>query len=457
LEKDKLQRQLTNEVMSSEKIEDVRETPEVPLVDYEDSLTEHDSDNIQNKAYLREMQELQQALASEVDIHTSKKRNNSVKRESNPESTSQITSYFNSENKLNEQIKLKKTEEKGKLPLWAGAIIAAAIIGLTVCIVLFANRISRTALLKLGFIKEEQAAMVDNVITPMLEIPVLEPTSIPEVTDKPTVEPEENVEEDEVHYVLLIGIDSVESKGSADAIMVAGVNVTDQTYQLIQFMRDLYVDIPGYGKTRLAEAFRYGGGRLLAETISTNFELPIEGYISADFDGFVKIVDMIGGVQVNLTKDEAEYLNHTNYIEDKSLRTMKAGKQKMNGKQTMGYLRISQVPDASRSSNDFGRSSRAKQVMTYMADRMKRMSFGDLIMTMNEVLVHIRTSLTQDRFRDLITIITDLGIDKPQTLRIPIYKQYTKKKLHNQTVIVPNLDVTKKEIRLLVFGEEKNE
>ena len=58
------------------------------------------------------------------------------------------------------------------------------------------------------------------------------------------------------------------------------------------------------------------------------------------FSAFTKIVDKVGGVEVELTESEANYLNSTNYIRSKKSRNVKVGKQTLNGAQALGYCRI---------------------------------------------------------------------------------------------------------------------
>ena len=459
---DKLEKQLTKEVQKIEKEDSEGDITQLKQDAWEDDETELELEHIQNKALQREMQELQQALASEVGIHTSRYPSG----EKNQENTQNLRhSEYKSKNDLNSESeklpkKLRKTKEnelQGRLPVWVGIVVGLVMVLLTVGIVTFANSIGKTALTGIGLMEKEEK--VTTVVTKELTLVptgiTVTPTQELKITVTPTPEPEEP--KDEVYYVLLLGIDCVESQDSADAIMVAGVNKTDHSYQLIQFMRNLYVDIPGYGKEKLAEAYRYGGGMLLAETIRVNFELPIMGYVSSDFHGFTSILNMMGPITVNLTKEEADYLNHTNYIESREYRNVQSGKQKLNGEQTMGYLRISAVPDAYQATNDFGRTNRAARVINQLSDRAKSMSFGDLLMTMNEALGHIRTNLTKDQFRKLLEMVSEMGITRPETLRIPIRKHFTKDQVNQEMVYIPDWDITKEQIRTLVFGENKKE
>ena len=91
----------------------------------------------------------------------------------------------------------------------------------------------------------------------------------------------------------------------------------DKTLKLTSLLRDSYVEIPGYKANKLNSAYSKGGVDLLIETIEKNYKIHIDGYASVNFEAFEKLVDMLGGVTIELGKEEAAYLNKTNYISKK--------------------------------------------------------------------------------------------------------------------------------------------
>ena len=75
-------------------------------------------------------------------------------------------------------------------------------------------------------------------------------------------------------------------------------------------VRDLYVQIPGYLDNRLNVAYRYGGTELMNETFKVNFGLEIDGNVMVDFDEFTEIIEIVGGVELEMSGAEAKYMNN---------------------------------------------------------------------------------------------------------------------------------------------------
>ncbi|HEX9016973.1 MAG TPA: LCP family protein [Chloroflexota bacterium] len=173
---------------------------------------------------------------------------------------------------------------------------------------------------------------------------------------------------------LLLGIDQRDDEKGvptrSDTIMVVSLDQTNKTAAMISFARDLWVPIPGYADNRinvpnfLGDAYKYpGGGPALAEkTIEQDFGLDIDYYARVDFRGFEKIVDTLGGIDVDV---ERAILDEEYPTED--YETMRiyipAGRQHMNGKVALEYAR------SRHSENDFGRARRQQKVLLAIRDR----------------------------------------------------------------------------------------
>ena len=95
----------------------------------------------------------------------------------------------------------------------------------------------------------------------------------------------------------------------SDTMVIACINKKTKRVKLISLLRDIYVDIPGFGKDKLNAAIVYGGPMLALQTINKNFNLDIKKYIVINMESFVKTVDRLGGIDVELTKQEAIYIN----------------------------------------------------------------------------------------------------------------------------------------------------
>ena len=137
--------------------------------------------------------------------------------------------------------------------------------------------------------------------------------------------------DDQIVNILVIGNDYREERGYGasgltDTMIIATMDMKHGTLKTASLMRDLVVEIPGHGKNKLNSANSFGGIELLYKTIATNFNIELDGYVEVGFAAFTKIIDKVGGIELELTESEASYLNSTNYIRNKKSRNVKVGK-----------------------------------------------------------------------------------------------------------------------------------
>jgi len=126
------------------------------------------------------------------------------------------------------------------------------------------------------------------------------------------------------------GPDAGVSPGLGDALHVVGVNPVTKQATILNFPRDLEVEIPGVGSDKINAAFAYGGLPLQVETLSNLIGVPISYAVTTNFDGFINLVNEAGGVDVNIPKD----LNDTN-----SGAVFPAGPAHLNGDQALAFAR----------------------------------------------------------------------------------------------------------------------
>ncbi len=180
-----------------------------------------------------------------------------------------------------------------------------------------------------------------------------------------------------VTSVLLIGTDgrSLDERGRSDTMMLVSVNSSTKKICTTSFMRDCYVEIPGYGWDKLNAAYAYGGPELLMDTIEHNFGVSIDDYVSINFLSFASIVDSVGGIDVDLSDAEAEEINtilqaEVNEImgDDRGADLLKSGGKKVHlvGKQALAYARIRHIGNA-----DFERTERQRRVVDLVMDKLK--------------------------------------------------------------------------------------
>ncbi|MBK1813931.1 LCP family protein [Clostridium sp. YIM B02505] len=265
--------------------------------------------------------------------------------------------------------------------------------------------------------------------------------------------------------ILLMGVDAraVDQDARSDSMMIATIDKKHNKIKLSSLMRDMIVDMTGHGpmeglnQDRLTHTYAYGKGELTLKTINENFKMNIKNFVEVDFFGLEKIIDQVGGVEINVTSEEVPYLN--SYVKEvaniekvKPTLVTKPGLQLLNGKQAVGYARIRYV-----GKSDFQRTERQRTVLTKMVEKLSKMNLLELNTAIGEMLPNVTT--TMDR-SDIISLSKDVllkKINKVDQLRIPIDG-------HNSTIYVRNtyfLGWDKKEnieaLHKFIYEEDYNE
>lgn len=246
---------------------------------------------------------------------------------------------------------------------------------------------------------------------------------------------------DDIYNVLLIGADKDEYGTSrSDTMMLVSIDKKNQTVKFTSFMRDMWVSIPDNGKSKLNAAYAYGGATLLMETIERNFKIDINNYVMVDFDMFEKLIDGLGGVTVEITEDEAEFINRTSHAE------VQAGTNTLNGDYALIYCRIRKLD------SDFMRTQRQRKVMSAIMEKIKSQSILKTASAMTDVLPLVTTDMkAMDMTLKVFSSISLLKYENDQ-LRIPADGMYTSKRINGQDALVPDLEDNVKELRTFIYG-----
>lgn len=212
-------------------------------------------------------------------------------------------------------------------------------------------------------------------------------------------EPETELFKDEIINIVLFGLDrrDTNSKNTrSDSMMVATVDFYNKKIKLTALMRDMYVDIDGKGKDKLNHAYAYGGPELAIKTINQNFGLDIRNYVTVDFFMLSEMIDILGGVEIDVKQEEIKLLNShmsevMNIKAEQMTKVEKPGKQLLNGDQAVAYSRIRKVGQG-----DFERSTRQQQVLQEMLRSVQNTSKTELVSLFLEISPYIETSLTKE-------------------------------------------------------------
>lgn len=193
---------------------------------------------------------------------------------------------------------------------------------------------------------------------------------------------------DSIKNVALFGIDG----GRSDAIIIASINQTDHSIKLISIPRDTYVKVDGHGKTKINHAYAYGKETLALKTINENFGLNISEYVTVNFKGIINIINKIGGIELEISKSEMEYINNTSgeeySITKKPVKKLSSyGKVTLTGEQALTHARNRTV------GNDFTREERQRDVLTALMNKVSKMGINKIMGLSDSILSEVKTNL----------------------------------------------------------------
>ncbi len=252
------------------------------------------------------------------------------------------------------------------------------------------------------------------------------------------IRPEGPRSEEYVTTYLIFGIEEIDGAANTDAIMLISINKKDNTIKLTSIMRDTYVNIPGEYPNKINSVYARGakraddptlkkatGAALLVNVIENTFDIDISGYACVNFKSFEKIVDRLGGIDIELGEKEAAYLRKTNYISNPANRTVKAGWNHMNGNQVLGYCRVRKVVTLGGANNDYGRTVRHRRVINAIINKFKSASYLDMLPIIQDCLAEIFTNIKSDQISDTVRDVIENNIFSTASMRLPAEEFFT--------------------------------
>ena len=236
--------------------------------------------------------------------------------------------------------------------------------------------------------------------------------------------------------ILLIGQDSREGESQArsDSMILCTLDREADRLTTTSFLRDLYLPIPGHGSNRINAAYSFGGMPLLEQTLEENFGITIDGAIEVDFQQFSGIIDMLGGVSIELRQDEAEFLNQETGSE------LTEGTHTLTGHQALTYSRIRSLDR----DGDFSRTSRQRKVLQALLEGFRNAKPSELLSLARQLLPMISTDLNQGQLLMLaLEIAPQLSGLQMSSQRIPADGTFFDDTIDGMQVLVADLDAAR--------------
>lgn len=237
--------------------------------------------------------------------------------------------------------------------------------------------------------------------------------------------------------ILLIGQDRREGEARArsDTMILCTLHPDHRKITMTSFLRDLYVPIPGYQDNRINAAYAAGGAALLQQTIEENFGVHIDGCVEVDFSQFSSLIDLLGGVTMELRQDEADFINA-----NLSGTLLSAGEQLLSGDQALLYARIRKL-DAD---GDFSRTNRQRKILSALLQSCKNASLPAMLELAQQAIPMLSTDMKEGKLLLLAAQIFP-GLSKIEIVsqQIPAEGDYRMETIDGMSVLVPDLEAAR--------------
>ena len=201
----------------------------------------------------------------------------------------------------------------------------------------------------------------------------------------------------DVINILLVGCDYGDAKQfypRSDSMIIASINKRAKTISFVSLSRATYVAIEGHKNNLLNRAYAFGGPDLLVDTIEKNYKIRLDYYISVDFDGFVALIDILGGVDVYLSSIEAQAIGVGS----------DAGTYHLEGNSALAFARVRSID------TDRARTGRQRNIMISLTKKaMKISSFSVFNNLLDKILPYVSTDL---KYFDILTFGSSMFVNQ---------------------------------------------
>jgi LCP family protein required for cell wall assembly len=232
--------------------------------------------------------------------------------------------------------------------------------------------------------------------------------------------------------IVLVTVDTVKDKVSA-----------------VSFPRDLYLEIPGWKKERINTAYPHGGFDMLADTFEVNFGVRPNYYILTNMQGFVDIIESLGGVTVNVGSTLSDECPWSLSISDEGQCTLDPGPTEMDGKTALWYVR------SRKTSNDFDRLRRAQEVLLAVFYKSMRLNAAARLPQMyNAYKENVKTNMHPTAMVRLLPTAGEVFGDYERFSRYTISSEETTsfRTEDGMAVLLPNFEKIDEILELAVFA-----
>lgn len=263
--------------------------------------------------------------------------------------------------------------------------------------------------------------------------------------------------ENNIINIAFFGVDKREDgeRGNSDSTMILTIDKNTKKIKMTSIMKDSYVNIDGHDKDKLTSAFALGGPELAIKTLNQNYGLNIRDFVSVNFGELAKIIDELGGVDVDVKSYEVKelnsYINDVNRVTNGSAgHVSKSGLQTLSGIQAVAYSRIRHSGNG-----DLERTERQRTVLTALLNKIKSAGITKYPSMVSSLLPYVETSLSSVSLTKLGTDALSAGVTNIEEERFPISGYYKATTTNGISYLKFDEGTTKDQIQQYIFEDIK--
>jgi len=285
------------------------------------------------------------------------------------------------------------------------------------------------------------------------------------ISDLPSlqIDGQQVVSDQSIINILIVGSDarSANERGRSDSMMIATIDNKNKKLKLTSILRDTYVFLPGndskgkpYGSNRINVAYSLGDASFLMKTIEHNFGIKIDKYAVVNFEVFSQIITRIGGLDIELSKEESRYINVDDTVKNNP--RLKEGMNNLTGDQALSFARARHAGvftytdfegNTHKVNDDFARTARQRYVLESMFSKVKGESIATLLGIAEDCMENTRTNISLMELKDYMSMALPLGINNIQQNQFP--KTYKNEDINGAKVLYLSESVMKENSDIL--------
>ena len=267
--------------------------------------------------------------------------------------------------------------------------------------------------------------------------------SIPDVnTGKTPIYKKDPIDPDVIN-VLVLGLDSriPGGNGRSDLNMIISINKKNNTVKLASLLRDTLVPVEGHDWNRLNTAYLFGGPGLSINTVNHVYKMDIQRYVKLDFFAISDIIDAVGGVDIDLTQAEADWMRSQGIHITKG-----AGVKHLDGAKALEYARIRKID------TDFQRTQRQRNVMAAALKNIRGMGPVMAVNLMMKLLPQVKTNISSTEIISIATGVISAKGNELGQISIPIKSAFSFKTYKGMSIISVDFDKNAAALRKFIYG-----